>query len=276
MKAGCSTWVIAHRRPRKCVEQDQRARGIEEWIVEARLRPEAEPAAHDGSLGAALRGRHPIDRAPVEVRPERVRRLRIGGEQRLDRSEIIRRRDRRRARGIVREPVDLRDGPDLGDEQAPPGLLHHDARGLGGAPAAQRLDAQLGGLEGAGFQELAAEARRAREAALEPGGPQRDRRDVAAVGSPDLPIGRQVRGVAAVAARQPCVVVEITHRFAAGGVRAGRPGRMAGCVRIRFSRSAAWAAPEYATRCRREPPARRARHPAAWRPARACSRRRAR
>ena len=153
-------------------------------------------------------------------------------------------------------PSSFADGPDLRAEQAPPGLLERDGERLGGAAAAQRLDAHLRRLEGSDLQELAAEARGPREPALEPGGAQRDRGHVAAVRTPDLPVRRQRRGVKAFAACQPGIRVEVTHRCARAA--RSRAGTRAAAARDAGSRCARRARARGETRARRRAAPRRA------------------
>jgi hypothetical protein len=74
----------------------------------------------------------------------------------------------------------------------------------------RRLDLERR-VEVAHAEEMADKRRGPVEARMGARGTQRDRRDVTAVGSPDLPIARHGRGVPAVAALDGRVDRKITH-----------------------------------------------------------------
>jgi len=88
-------------------------------------------------------------------------------------------------------------------------LCHLDGERLGAAAPLEHLDIELDGVESRRAEEMAVEARWTLNLRDRAGGAQRDGREVAAVGAPDLPRLGEVRDVPAVLCFDPRRLLEI-------------------------------------------------------------------
>ena len=168
-----------------CVEQDQRARGVDERVLEARARTEARPLAQDGLRRLVARAL--VDRAPLDVLPEAERRGTPRGQQLVVRLQGLRRRDggRLRVPVLVSGGVGGRSHQGVQDRLAR--LRHLDRERLRAAAALEDAHVEPHGREGRRAEEVAVAARRLLDLGDRARGAQRDRRETAAVPAPTPP-----------------------------------------------------------------------------------------
>jgi hypothetical protein len=204
---------LRRRGPGQRVEQQQQPPRVHEGILERGARSEAVPLPPDGLARArllveALR----VDRARLEVLPEWEGRAPLGLVQLVPVAQPLGRRELGRARHVVLEPRAMGRGAHDGLQDRPPGLPHAHAERLAAAALVERRDLHVHGLEARHPEEVGRERGGALDARLAAGRAQRDRRDVAAVRPPDLPVSREEGAVAARLALDARVRVEVTHR----------------------------------------------------------------
>ena len=191
------------RRPGERVDEDHAAAGVDPGVGRRLLVGEAVPAA---GLGLARDARSPSRRSSRGAAPRSSPRRGSSG---------LRRRGRRPpaapctvgvASGgvsigdrcvVVLHALDLVDRPHLGREDVVAALPADDVHAVGPPRAADRPRLELHRLEAPRPQVLHRDARRAGPTAVRARRPQGDRREVAAVGAPDLPVPADLRGVLA-------------------------------------------------------------------------------
>lgn len=145
------------------------------------------------------------------VVPERERWGFVGPEV-FDRTQLVRRGELRRDGHVVVEAVDVADTPDLGGEDGAVVLGDRDPLRAGGAGLAlgRHLDGDR--FEGRDAEVVAGQAGGPGERADRARGAEREAGDVAAHGSPDLPVAADVGAEVSVAQRLDCgVEYQVPH-----------------------------------------------------------------
>ena len=200
---------LHRRRPGQGVDQEQRAPRIDEGIVEDGARPKAVPLPPDRRTHPRLfpKALGP-DRADLEILPEGIAgRPRFA--QLLDAGQLLRAGNVRPPSRVVLETRATGGRSHQRLEHGPPVLSDRDLERLATPAPAQNADPDIDAGKAGDAEKMARKARGTWDLRIAPRRTQGDRGQVAAVGTPDLPVAREVGAVVTLGPLEPCVDFEI-------------------------------------------------------------------